>query len=427
MRRPTVPARLVAVAGSWPLPTRRGTLAIVAGLVVAVVGYVLAAMPLVFAGVVLLALVVASVVSVAVSAPRVVVARHFTPDRAVAGWSVVETLTLTAPSASGSVAVRVRETVPWRIMAAFEAVAMVIEPGGLARVVFEHVDLPRGRHRVGPTLVDVIETFGLARRRLAVPGRDELLVFPEVVGVGGGRESRSLGEGARQRRDHSLAGGQDDPITREYRRGDPMRRVHWRATARQGELMVRQEEQHGLPSVRVILPVGRSHWRDWHPALGSGVPVSDGFEWAVSLTASIAVEFGLAGSQTRVVSLDGATIALHDPSTTPMFLELLSDVVLDDEIDEPSPEAAPREPVVAVVSSLTAAELDRLGHARGPGVAGVAIVVHLDADLLTPDDRERDSPRDVAKALAESGWRVIETASNADREPILQTPGVLRG
>jgi hypothetical protein len=110
-----------------------------------------------------------------------------------------------------------------------------------------------------------------------------------------------------------------------------------------------------------------------------------------------------------------------------MFLELLSDVVLDDEIDEPSPEAAPREPVVAVVSSLTAAELDRLGHARGPGVAGVAIVVHLDADLLTPDDRERDSPRDVAKALAESGWRVIETASNADREPILQTPGVLRG
>lgn len=427
MRRPTVPARLVALAGSWPLPTRRGTLAGVAGLAVAAVGYVLTSTPLVFAGVVLLALVVAAVVSVGVSAPRLVVTRHFSPDRAVAGWSVVETLTVTAPSASGSVAVRVRETVPWRTMARDEAVATVVEPGGGSRVVFEHIDLPRGRHRIGPTPVDVVETFGLARRRVTVAGRSELLVFPEVVSVGGGRESRSLGEGARQRRDHSLAGGQDDPITREYRRGDPMRRVHWRATARQGELMVRQEEQHGLPSVRVILPTGRSHWRDWHPALGSGAPVSDGFEWAVSLTASLAVEYGLAGSQTRVVSLDGTTIALHDPSTTPMFLELLSDVALDDEIDEPTPEAAPREPVVAVVSSLTAQELDRLGHARGPGVAGVAVVVHLDADLLTPDDRDRDSPRDAAAALTASGWQVIETASNADREPVLLTPGVLRG
>jgi uncharacterized protein (DUF58 family) len=392
---------------------------------VAIVGYILTSMPLVFAGVAVVALVIGAVVSVGVSTPRLVGTRRFSPDRAVAGWSVVETLTLTAPASTGTVALRVRETVPWRTMASYEATLAEIAPGGQARVTFDFEDLPRGRHRIGPARVDVIESFGLARRQVEIPGRAELLVFPEVVAVGGGRESRALGEGARQRRDHSLAGGQDDPITREYRRGDPMRRVHWRATARQGELMVRQEEQHGLPSVRVVLPVASGNWRDWHPTLGSGVPVSDGFEWAVSFAASLAVEYGMAGSQTRVVSLDGDAIALHDPTTTPLFLELMSDVSLDDEIAEPSPDSGAREPVLAVVSSLTRTEVDRLNHSRGPGVGGVAIVVHLDGDPLTPDDRESGSPSHVAAWLRDSGWRVVETESNADREPVLRAPGVL--
>ncbi|BDZ51208.1 hypothetical protein GCM10025867_34490 [Frondihabitans sucicola] len=411
----------------WPRPTRRGIAAAVAGVVVAVTGYLLTSLPLVFAGVVLVALVIAALVGVAVRVPLISVSRRFAPDRAVAGWSVVESLVLTSPASSSPVTVRVRETVAWRVMSQDEAVIATIGPGGSARVVFDHEDLPRGRQRIGPARIDVVESFGLARRRVVVDGRSELVVFPEVIAVGQGRESRSLGEGSRQRREHSLAGGQDDPITREYRRGDPMRRVHWRATARQGELMVRQEEQHGLPSARVVLPVTSANWRDAHPADGSGLPVSNGFEWAVSVAASIAVEYGLAGSQTRVTTLDGETVALHDPSTTPLFLEMMADIGLDDVVDERSPEPTPREPVIAVVSSLTSAEVERLSHSRGPGVAGVAIVVHLDTDPLTPDDSAADSPRAAAAALRDSGWHVVDADASADRARILSSNGVLGG
>ncbi|ROQ41436.1 uncharacterized protein (DUF58 family) [Frondihabitans sp. PhB188] len=414
-------------ARGWPRPTPRGLGAAVAGLAAAVVGYLLSSMPLVFAGVALIAVVVAALVSVGITMPELVIARRFSPDRAVAGWSVVETLSVSSPSSTGHVALRVRESVPWRSMHADEAMVAEIEPGRVVRLTFEHDDLPRGRHRVGPARIDVIESFGLARRHVEIVGRGELVVFPEIVGTGGGRESGALGEGARQRRDHSLAGGQDDPITREYRRGDPMRRVHWRATARQGELMVRQEEQHALPSVRVVLPVAKENWRDWHPALGSGDPVSDGFEWAVSLTASLALEYGMAGSQTRVVTLEGSSVGVHDPSTTPLFLERLADIALDDPVDDRSPDAAPREPVIAIVSSLTPGDLVRLGHARGPGVGGVAIVVHLDGDPLTPDDTDRDAPRHVAATLRQTGWRVVETDSAGDREAVLHAPGVLGG
>ena len=319
----------------WPRPTRRGVGALVAGAVVAVAGSLLGAGPLLFGGLTLVALVLAALVAVSVRVPTVAVSRRFTPDRAVAGWSVLESVTVSAPGSTGAVSVRVRDTVGWRRMHSSEGVVTTIPAGSSSTVSFVLDDLPRGRHRIGPALVDVVEGFGMARRLVSVPGRSELTVLPEVVSIGFGRESRSLGEGSRLRRDHSQSGGQDDPITREYRRGDAMRRVHWKATARQGELMVRQEEQHGLPSTRVIVPVASANWRDWHPALGSGRPVSDGFEWAVSAAASIAVAYGLAGSQTRVVTLDGSTVAVHDPSTTPLFLDLLADLELDDDSSRP--------------------------------------------------------------------------------------------
>lgn len=397
------------------------------GIVVVVVGLVLSSMPLVFAGVALVALVVSALVVVSVRVPTIDVSRRFAPDRAVAGWSVVENITLTAPGTRSPVSVRVRDTVAWRVMHSSEGRVTTIPDGSSATVSFLLDDLPRGRHRVGPALVDVVESFGVARRLVSVPGRSELTVLPEVVPVGRGRESRAIGESGRQRRDHSLAGGQDDPVTREYRRGDPMRRVHWKATARQGELMVRQEEQHGLPSARVVLPVRAANWRDAHPALGSKMPVSDGFEWAVSAAASIGIEYGLAGSQTRVVTLDGSMLADHDPSTTPLFLEMLADLALDDAAGELGPEPAPREPVVAIVSSLSASELESLGRSRGPGVRGVAIVLHLDTHVLSPDDTAPGSPRHVAAALRESGWLVMEADSVTDVASVLQSPGVLGG
>src|SRR5262249_58920391 len=51
-----------------------------------------------------------------------------------------------------------------------------------------------------------------------------------------------LGEGD-ARASTAAAAGEDDVVPRAYRDGDELRRVHWRSTARYGELMVRREEQ----------------------------------------------------------------------------------------------------------------------------------------------------------------------------------------
>jgi uncharacterized protein (DUF58 family) len=421
------------------------------GVLVVLVGWLLQAPALVFAGTTLVVLIVAVTVSLLFRTADVRVARRFSPDRGVAGWSAVETVSVLPRGSRTSGAVRVREQLPFGRLTDSEAAAVLLVPGRASSAVFRHHDLPRGRHRIGPLHVDLVESYGVARRRVVADGAAEFVVVPEVVEVGLGRESRALGDGSRRQREHSLAGGEDDPVTREYRRGDPMRRVHWKATARHGELMVRQEEQHGLPSARVVIAVAAEGWSDSRPTVppSSGfrsksaaptIPlVSDAFEWAVSFAATVAVEVGHAGSLTVLATPDGSLVARHDPDSTAAFLDDLADLRLDDELGAPAPAPSPREPVVAVVSGLRRLELDLLVASRAVGSSAVAVVVTpalpLGAGLTSRPARHADgadrtvapvlTPDEVAGALVDAGWRVVEADSSDDVGRLIVRAGVL--
>jgi hypothetical protein len=77
------------------------------------------------------------------------------------------------------------------------------------------------------------------------------------------------------------------PPPAEYRHGDDLRKVHWRSTARVGELMVRREEQP-FQSRATLLLDGRS-------AAHRGDGPASSFEWSVSAVASIGVALSRLG------------------------------------------------------------------------------------------------------------------------------------
>ncbi len=85
----------------------------------------------------------------------------------------------------------------------------------------------------------------------------------------------------------TAAVGDDDVIPRAYRNGDELRRVHWRSTARYGELMVRREEQRWQDRAVLLLDSRRS------AHTGSGP--SSSFEFAVSAAASVGVHLARQG------------------------------------------------------------------------------------------------------------------------------------
>jgi uncharacterized protein (DUF58 family) len=100
----------------------------------------------------------------------------------------------------------------------------------------------RGAFHFGPATAAAGDIFGLRRQSLTIPGRDVLLVYPKVVPVQslGLPAARPVGELAAKRR---LV---DDPLryqgVRAWAPGDSLRQVHWRATARTGELHSRTYE-----------------------------------------------------------------------------------------------------------------------------------------------------------------------------------------
>ena len=92
-------------------------------------------------------------------------------------------------------------------------------------------------------------------------------------------------------------GSAEDVTVREYRRGDDLRRVHWRSSARVGELMVRREEQPWQSRATLFLDNRlRAH---------RGQGIASSLEAAVSAAASIAVHLSQRGFTVRLVTASG--------------------------------------------------------------------------------------------------------------------------
>jgi uncharacterized protein (DUF58 family) len=133
---------------------------------------------------------------------------------------------------------------------------------------------------------------------------DTLTVIPRVEALPPVRlsgEAKGYGDG----RNRSLAlAGEDDVIPRGYRYGDDLRRVHWRSTARYGELMVRREEQPQRARCTVLL--------DTRGIAFAGQGPDSAFEWAVSGAASVLVHMLERGFSVRLLSDTGNSVPGQD-------------------------------------------------------------------------------------------------------------------
>jgi uncharacterized protein (DUF58 family) len=267
----------------------------------------------------------------------------------------------------------------------------------------------RGRYEVGPLVVRLTDPFGLCELTRSFPSVDRLTVIPQVVPL---PNVRLAGEytGAGDSRARSVAvHGEDDAATREYRRGDDLRRVHWKSTARLGELMVRREEQPWESRATVVLDTRAFAHR------GEGPTAS--FEWAVSAAASIAVHLREAGYKMRLVTDSGIDADATDGGEG-LILDHLADVKLNKRGDITQLVEAVRRRsdgglVIAMLGALTNAEAEMLAGLRGNNTTCVAFLIDSSTWLtLPPESRAEASRAHGASALGlmRTGWRVVGVA-----------------
>jgi uncharacterized protein (DUF58 family) len=131
--------------------------------------------------------------------------------------------------------------------------------GRTSRAVYRLPTTRRGRLRVGPLDVVAADPFGLVEVRTHAAAVDELIVLPTVEAVlppppaPGDEDDRSF------LASRSVASGSGDLHSlRPYVVGDDLRRVHWRSSARHGDLLVRVDEEPWHGRTTVLLDVRRS-------------------------------------------------------------------------------------------------------------------------------------------------------------------------
>jgi uncharacterized protein (DUF58 family) len=168
--------------------------------------------------------------------PRVAVTREIYPDRVERGRPAVATLRVRNPTGRRHGAFSAAD----RIGGALRAVRIrALASNAEATHRYELPTARRGRHQVGPLTLDQGDPLGLGRRQLAAGEIATLWVHPRVRVMrppGGGRP-RHHHEGTAV--DDRLRGSYDLREVREYVLGDEVRHLHWKATARTGQLMVR--------------------------------------------------------------------------------------------------------------------------------------------------------------------------------------------
>ena len=181
----------------------------------------------------------------------------------------------------------------------------------------------RGVYQVGPLVAVSGDPLGLTQRETVVCPPFELLVHPRVELVADRPLTRQFEDPPiRPPVSKPWPSGLEFYGMREYRPGDDLRRIVWRASGRTGKIMVREAEQGITDKITIMLDTNRAnHSRD--AANGA----SESFEAAVRVAASLGVRHLREGYEVKCEANGGRlTRALRGPVQQLMLLDALTRV-----------------------------------------------------------------------------------------------------
>ncbi len=274
----------------------------------------------------------------------------------------------------------------------------------------------RGKFAVGPMRIRIADVFGLVELTANFASQNTFTVTPKIVPLTSASLSGSWSSDGDGRTRMTAAAGDDDVIPRAYRTGDELRRVHWRSTARYGELMVRREEQRWQDRAVLIL--------DSRRGAHSGSGPNSSFEFAVSAAASIGVHLARQG-------LDGHLLTDAGPlAGSAMFEDVLLDalsVVTQSRNHDFARMSASLSTIeggllVLIAGQLSGDQAREIAAARREGRQGIALLLATSTWLSQPEHSGQRqpsaddapvvaaAPKETAAAeavLRAAGWRVI--------------------
>ncbi|HEX3706104.1 MAG TPA: DUF58 domain-containing protein [Mycobacteriales bacterium] len=388
--------------------TLRGRCAVAAGITASITGLSLGEVDLLRLGLLLLALPLVAGAFVVRTRFRLSCTRRLEPARIAAGSRSRAVLRIENVSRIPTGLLLIEDTIPYLLGGRPRVVVERLAPRRPIDVGYHLIGEARGRYRVGPLTVRLLDPFGLCELPRAFTSVDTLVVTPRVETL---PETSLRGEwgGAGQSTSRVVSThGDDDVATREYRHGDDLRRIHWRTTARRGELTVRREEQPWESRAAVLLDSRLVAHRGDGPA--------SSLEWAVSAAASVSLHLAQRGFDVRLVTDTGGEVSssnLGGLGFDGALLDVLASLSpstgqsLHVGVDA-TRRAGGHGLIVAVVGALRADDAERLARLRATD-RSTGVVLMLDTDTWTAAPVTAAAERaQVIGLLTTAGWRVVE-------------------
>jgi uncharacterized protein (DUF58 family) len=181
----------------------------------------------------------------------------------------------------------------------------VLMPGRSVTIRYRLTVPKRGYHRIGPAVMESGDLFGLQRRFRTGTRQDYVSVMPTIAYIDTFNFSSRRPQGP-VRVSHRIY---EDPSRlaglREYQRGDPLNRIHWKTTARTGELWTKTYEPSAVTGGTLILDM---HEENYPPQ-----DRESRMELAITTTASIAYLLQSSGEQVGMITnaRDAAEVARY--------------------------------------------------------------------------------------------------------------------
>ncbi|MBA8794321.1 uncharacterized protein (DUF58 family) [Friedmanniella endophytica] len=406
----------------WRLLTPRGRVFLVLGLGV-VVGAMLAGQRDVMRlGLLLAALPVVALVLVAVARLRLSCERSVEPDQVQLGSAMHGRIVLGQEGRLPAGLVLMEDQVPHELGT---APRFCVDKPGQAwqrEVEYPLLGRVRGRFHTGPLTVRTADPFKLVQLDRRFVATSEVLVTPQIVPLASLRGAGGVGSAGDAQPHRIGVVGQDDVLVREYRQGDDVRRVHWRTTARRGELMVRREEQAWDPSVSIVL--------DSRTGAHAGEGIWSSFEWSVSAACSIALHFIDAGFGVEIFEAGGslriATTAGQPAVARQAVVSRLTDLrsrstrTLQYAVNAATLERS-GQLVVAICGRLTVEDAEGLRRLRRNRAQGMALLLDVDSFRDGPGGQGQEggaqlgwpgaAPGVAEDLLRDDGWKVVPVRS----------------
>jgi uncharacterized protein (DUF58 family) len=238
-------------------------------------------------------------------------------------------------------------------------------PGGSQVNTEYEVRAPK-RGVYGPVAITISSggTFGSTETRRTSEAGGVTTVFPRIFPIESFQFDPRASLAPVEPIEWSRKGiGQDYYGTREYFRGDSLRHIHWRSSARQGKLIVKEYEQDLKPSVALAVAL-------WAPARGDDVhnSLEDGLRAAASITSFHESMGGLP----LLVLPRGDSFAPFEAPTLFRCLEALAAY-------EPPPRGNMAQALVAIVETALEAMLPGSALVLVTNAPGEQVAVALDS------------------------------------------------